>query len=63
MWWYVKSKDMIADIGTRRCVSIEEIKPYSIWTNGHDWMKKKISEFPMLSAADIRLSCQEKSIA
>ncbi len=62
MWWYVKSKDMIADIGTRRCTSIEVIKPNSIWINGLDWMKKDISEFPMMSASDIRLSCQEKSL-
>ena len=50
---------MIADIGTRRCSSIEEVKPDSIWINGFKWMKGNESGFPMMTAKDISLNTQE----
>ena len=60
---YVKSKDMVADIGTRRCTSLDVIKPGSVWLEGLEWMKHEESEFPVLTASDIRLSSQEKQLA
>jgi len=50
---------MIADIGTKRCTSLDMIKPGSLWTNGHKWMRGPISEFPSMSAKDISLSQAE----
>ena len=55
----VSSDNMIADISTRRCSSIEEDKPDSIWINGFKWMKGNESEFPMMTAKDISLNNQE----
>ena len=60
---YVKSKDMIADIGTRRCTSLDVVKPGSVWLQGFEWMRKEESEFPVLTAADIRLNSQENQLA
>jgi len=51
-WVYVQSKDMIADIGTRRCVSIDEVNQSSTWTNGFPWMFKSKSEFPSMTIED-----------
>ncbi|MEO0405580.1 MAG: hypothetical protein AAF193_11975, partial [Bacteroidota bacterium] len=61
-WFYVKSEDMVADIGTRRCSSIETIQQQSDWINGYDWMKLPTSEFPSLSKDDIKLSAQERQM-
>ena len=58
-WRYIKSEDMIADIGTRRCQSIDTVKPDSTWIKGFDWMAGEETEFPMMTAEDIRLSNQE----
>ena len=37
-WYYVKSKDMIADIGTRRCMSLQDVDENSVWAYGYEWM-------------------------
>ena len=58
-WRYVKSGDMVADIGTRRCSSIDMVKSNSVWVNGLKWMKEDESKFPMLSAKEISLNNQE----
>ena len=46
---------MIADLGTRRNISLDFIKPESIWFKGYPWMRKHPSEFPAFSAKDISL--------
>ena len=61
-WFYVKSENMVADIGTRRCSSIDTINQQSDWINGYDWMKLPSSEFPSLSKDDITLSAQERQM-
>jgi len=58
-WRYINTSNMIADIGTKRCTSLDMIKPGSLWTNGHKWMRGPISEFPSMSAKDISLSQAE----
>ena len=55
-WWsYVKSQDMIADIGTRKGAKIEDVGPDSLWINGLAWMRGSESEFPMQSPSEIIL--------
>ena len=54
-WKYIKSSDMIADLGTRRNSSLDIIKPDSIWFKGYPWMRKHSNEFPALSAKEISL--------
>ena len=29
-WFYIRSQDMIADLGTRRCMSTEDVNPESV---------------------------------
>ena len=51
---------MIADLGTRRCTSIDDVNQQSDWINGFPWMQDDQSIFPALTTADISLSAQEK---
>ena len=57
---YVKSADMIADIGTRGCSDIRDVGPGSIWQNGFGWMEEDESKFPTKDINQIKLDCQEK---
>ena len=45
-WFYVKSCDMIADIGTRRRSSLKVVNRDSIWINGYQWMTLESKLFP-----------------
>ena len=54
---------MIADIGTRPCRSIQDIDQNSVWINGYEWMTLEDSEFPTLTAENIRLSSTETADA
>ena len=56
---FVRSQDMIADLGTRRINKLELVNQDSIWINGLDWMKKDESCFPTKSMTDIKLSDEE----
>ena len=58
-WRYVRSADMIADIGTRRCSSIEEIKPESLWFTGYPWMKGDEKDFPVKTIEEVTLTNSE----
>ena len=50
---------MIADLGTRRCTSIETVNNESEWINGYPWMRQESLEFPALTADEISLNAQE----
>ena len=58
-WYYVYSEDMIADIGTRRCTTTSVVDPDSVWIQGHEWMRGKESDFPMMTAEEVTLNNQE----
>ena len=58
-WRYVRSADMIADIGTRRVTSLDVVQQDSVWINGLEWMKGDVSGFPMMTAKDITVANQE----
>jgi len=55
-WKYIRSEDMIADIGTRRCTSLEIVKPGTTWTDGYNWMHQDETKFP---THDVTLSQQD----
>ena len=44
---YVDSKNMIADLGTRKGVTIDDVRPDSDWINGFEWMRGDVSDFPV----------------
>ena len=62
-WHWVESKDMIADLGTRKGQTIADIGPESIWIDGFGWMKGPKSEFPMKSREDLILDAKAKAEA
>lgn len=47
---------MIADLGTKRGVSLKDVDKNSRWCNGYDWMRYEISQFPCKSIKDITLT-------
>jgi len=55
-WVYVQTNDMIADIGTRRCTSVEEVDQSSVWTTGYPWMKQSSTSFPSKTMEEITLT-------
>ena len=54
-WHYVKSSDMVADIGTRPGATVKDVDPDSNWLNGYPWMKQPVSEFPMKTCNEVKL--------
>ena len=55
-WYHVGSKNMLADIGTRKGVTIADVSDDSEWINGQDWMNGDESTFPMKSFREAVLS-------
>ena len=58
-WYYIESKKLIADLGTRRGVKIEDVNIDSPWINGYEWMRQDSSTFPIVSVNDLTLSSSE----
>lgn len=58
-WIYVDTSNMLADIGTRRGATINDVNKDSVWINGYDWMCGDQSSFPIKSSKDLRLSASE----
>ena len=58
-WFYINTKDMIADLGTRKGATIDDVSDDSKLINGFDWMTLDSSEFPIKCAKDLRLSQAE----
>ena len=59
-WRYVESGDMIADIGTRPVASLDVVRQDSEWIQGYEWMHWDESEFPMMTAEQVKIANQEK---
>ena len=45
-WLFVRSEDIIADIGTRRVSYLDVVGKDSLWSNGFDWMKWDKASLP-----------------
>ena len=52
-WKCVQSKDMIADLGTRKVFKTEQVDQESIWKNSFEWMKLESSQFPTKTVKEI----------
>ena len=59
-WRYVKSTDMIADLGTRKGALIEDINPTGDWLNGKPWMRLPENEFPVYTVSEIILCGKDR---
>ncbi|MEO1895331.1 MAG: hypothetical protein ABGX32_03585, partial [Methylococcales bacterium] len=62
-WRYVRSCDMIADLGTRKGAQIEDMKQSGQWVNGKPWMRLPESEFPVSTVSQITLCKADRSEA
>ena len=57
---YVRSEDMVADIGTRPCRDINQVGPGSTFQDGFLYMTEELEDMPTKTVEEIELSCQEK---
>ena len=53
-WMYLRSADNVADMGTRKGFGISDISPGSRWDLGDEWIRRKISEMPLVSFDEVR---------
>lgn len=58
-WRYVETKNMIADIGTRRGAKISDITDDSKWIKGYEWMSLPEKQFPLSTLADVQVKRAE----
>ena len=58
---FVRSEDMIADIGTWRVSDLDVIDKDSVWSNGFDWMKRDKAPFPVKIIDEIKVDSGEIS--
>ena len=63
VWHYVRRKDNIADLGTRKGAQIEDVGPESDWINGLAWMRDDEENFPLVEVKQLVLSAKEKGDA
>ena len=59
-WFYINTKNMIADLGTRKGAKITDVGPDSEWMNGYAWMKSRREDFPIKDISQIKLTPEEK---
>ena len=59
-WRYVRSKDNIADIATRKGAKVQDVGSNSPWIRGLPWMRESEENFPVKSYDEICLSIQDK---
>ena len=58
-WRYLPSEEMLADLGTRRNVTVAEVAPGSVWVEGHGWMKKTCDHHPVKKIEELTLNEQQ----
>ena len=58
-WRYTHTSNTIADLGTRRGTTLEDINSSSQWINGLSWMTKEVEDFPMETVRELSLSSDE----
>ena len=52
---------MIADIGTRRGSTLNDVDGSSRWFYGDPWMKLKVSEMPIFNISEVKMSRSEEA--
>ena len=59
-WFHTDRSNNIADLGTRKGATIDDVKPGSLWDKGLPWMSEKEENFPLKTVNDLILSAREK---
>ena len=55
-WFYIQSKNNVADIGTRKGAQIKDVDSNSEWIRGQSWMTINEKEFPTMTLNDINFN-------
>ena len=58
-WQYINTKEMLADIGTRKGASLADVDQNSKWINGAGWMHHNESSFPTQTVSNVILTNSE----
>ena len=61
-WFYIETKSMTVDIGTRKGAEISDILENSRWVNGEDWAKLDRAQFPIKSVKELKLSHDDLNV-
>lgn len=59
-WQYVRSENMMADLGTRKGASLADVDGNSKWFNGEEWMKQNIEDMPIFKVDQLKISANEE---
>ena len=59
-WQYVKSNNMMADLGTRRGVTLPDVDKNSEWFNSQEWMKLNVEDMPIFKVNQLKMSTNEE---
>ena len=62
-WRYIRSKDNIADLATRKGAKVQDVDVDSTWKRGLPWMSEAEENFPVQKYDEICLSAQDKADA
>ena len=62
-WRYVDNRNIIADVGTRKGMTVEDVGLDSEWINGMSWMGGAECDFPVKTVAEIVLGGEGKNEA
>ena len=54
-WYYIQSKNNIADVGTRKGVQVKDVEQDSAWMNGYPWMTTSERDFPTMTIHSLPL--------
>ena len=58
-WYYINTKQMLADIPTRRGTRLFDINNSSRWINGDSWMSTDVKDFPIKKVSQIILNSSD----
>ena len=60
-WMFVRSEDMIANIGTEDVSDFDVVGKNSVWINGFNWRKLHTASFPAKTIDEIKLNSEDIS--
>ena len=61
-WFYIETKNMTADLGTRKGTNIKDVLENSSWRNGQSWARLSGEKFPIKSANEIKLGNNDQKL-
>ena len=62
LWFYIESSKNMADLGTRKGATLEDVGESSEWMKGQSWTRLPPDELPIKSVSEIKLSEDEEKL-